>query len=314
MPGESKAGAKITLYVMGEMMGSINRHEGTYIKHGLEDYAQYKQARFLHIKPKGKQNGLCFRATFQPTILVLTGWGHPMPASFLGDPVPGNTPGITVRASRYASFDPRWVLDFNDLINPYIAKSPELVFLDWREITAGNPTLTENNEQKDLHAVETPSNKPISSSIMKDTLVAPGIVTAPKSSDSDLEKLQAAVSSLKQTEATAPAAPKEAPRKWMSRKEWIKQQAEKVEERKVTTITLEETGGELQLRFPGKIEKPVSEILRPHFTFAPNFWKDPVWTAPANRANLILAAKLTKVAGGVVNIEAARVTEIAAIV
>lgn len=303
-------GDKITIYTSSGFMGNICRYQATYVSHGAGKYAQYENSQFLHYIPAGKRKPHSIRGTYHPFILVLRGHGHPNPGDFFGEERQSGS--FSVKESRHSSFAPEWKWEFNAMINPYIEKNPDLVAFDWRH-TKDTCNLIENNERKDLQAVETTVKPETSSSTnMAQTAAAPiAPVTTGPSPQSDEAQLAAAMARLQTEEsASAPAEPK---RKWVPRKQWIAEQAEKTPERKVAIITLEEVDGELQLRFPGSIEKSVSQTLRPAFEFKPQFWKDPVWVGTATRANLVLAAKIVAIGKGESKISPERVKEIAAI-
>jgi len=91
----------------------------------LKPYAQYREAAWLRFKePKQRLAREMVRVN---DVLVLEGWGHPDPADWLGviDEF-GN------KRSRYASCDPRYAVEFDQMINEYLAKSGARVILDRR--------------------------------------------------------------------------------------------------------------------------------------------------------------------------------------
>ena len=127
-----KADQKVTIYTRSEFIGNIVRIEAKLIEHGRRQYAQYENAPFVKYVPKGKRNPRGLQGSFQPYILILEGWGHPEPASWLGD---ADDAGMS--SSRYASHDDRWQSDFDAIINPHI-EGGAVVVADYR-YTAGSP-------------------------------------------------------------------------------------------------------------------------------------------------------------------------------
>jgi hypothetical protein len=123
---------KITVYVTGEFMGNVQKYEGYLIDQGKMKYAQYDNAPFVSFTPKGKKNGVRIVKGYNPYILILKGWNHPEPQSMYGEPSTREN-GVTVRASRYQSFDEGYKRDFNNMIDPYILKNQDILLADYRE-------------------------------------------------------------------------------------------------------------------------------------------------------------------------------------
>lgn len=99
-------------------MGSVIKREATLIEVCKKDYAQYRNVAHITYKPKGKRTNYVTRSAYSPYILVLEGWDHPEPDSFLG---PAKTQGdVVIRESRYLSFDDRYKTDFDNIIDDYI--------------------------------------------------------------------------------------------------------------------------------------------------------------------------------------------------
>jgi len=126
---------KITIYSTSDFMGNVTKIEGTFNDMGQKDYAQYNAAPFITFTPRGKRTAYIKRATYNPYLLVIEGWGHPQPADFLNE---GTTDanGTTVRESRYRSFDDGYKTDFDSIINPYL--SGKDVIMDIRQTVGTN--------------------------------------------------------------------------------------------------------------------------------------------------------------------------------
>ncbi len=122
---------KITVYTTSEFMGNVQKYEGTLIDQGKMKYAQYDNAPFVSFIPKGKRNGCRIVKGYNPYILILKGWNHPEPDGMYGEARQGD--GVTIRESRYASFDDGYKIDFNNVIDKYLADNPGLLIADYRE-------------------------------------------------------------------------------------------------------------------------------------------------------------------------------------
>lgn len=124
---------KITVYTTSEFMGTVQKYEGTLIDHGHMIYAQYDQAPFVSFTPKRKRNGIRIVKGYNPYILILKGWDHPEPEDMFGNSAGRLSNGVTIKESKYSSFDDGYKIDFNNVIDPYIAKNPAVLLADYRE-------------------------------------------------------------------------------------------------------------------------------------------------------------------------------------
>ena len=116
---------KITVYTTSEFMGTVQRYEGTLIEQG----AQYENAPFVSFIPKGKRNGV----RIVKYILILKGWNHPEPEDMFGNSLGRFSNGVMIKESKYSSFDDGYKIDFNNVIDKYIAENPALLLADYRE-------------------------------------------------------------------------------------------------------------------------------------------------------------------------------------
>jgi hypothetical protein len=111
---------KVTIYSTSDFMGNVVKTEATLISISKKDYAQYKDCPQVTFLPKGKRKGgYCLRATYDPYLLVIEGWGHPEPADLFNEGVKSET-GLTVKHSRYMSFDKGYKTDFDQVINEHL--------------------------------------------------------------------------------------------------------------------------------------------------------------------------------------------------
>ena len=123
------APVKVTVYVCGGF--GYSKVEATEFSSELAPYAQYKSAVRYEYKPKGKRKMLGFVQSYQPSLLVLDGCGHPDPADAMTAPSVSET-GMVVSQSRHLSFDPAYAAGFSSMINAYIAKGGVTVVADYR--------------------------------------------------------------------------------------------------------------------------------------------------------------------------------------
>lgn len=120
----------VTLYVTGGF--GVSRIEGKLIEHGRKKHAQYDAAAYVHILPKGKRKPIGYITGYKPSFLILAGHGHPEPDTGFVEKDIGDT-GMVCKASRYASFDPRYQSEFDAMIAAYLADKPGIVVADYRE-------------------------------------------------------------------------------------------------------------------------------------------------------------------------------------
>jgi hypothetical protein len=101
------------LYLANEFMGNIVRRDCRTVRITVGvQYAQYPNAIKVEYMPKGARNRRGFYLTYKPFLVVLSAKDAIDPASMLGAPTPGGSPGVSVAMSRYSSFDSRWESDF----------------------------------------------------------------------------------------------------------------------------------------------------------------------------------------------------------
>lgn len=124
---------KITIYTTSEFMGTVQRYEGTLIDQGRMKYAQYENAPFVSFIPKKKRNGIRIVKGYNPYILILKGWDHPEPEDMFGNSKGEVRNGVTIKKSKYSSFDDGYKTDFNNVIDRYIADNPTVLLADYRE-------------------------------------------------------------------------------------------------------------------------------------------------------------------------------------
>lgn len=122
-------GPKVTIYTRSEFIGNVVAIRARLLGHGRKAYAQYDQAPYVRYVEKGKRTVRGIVQGYNPYILIVEGWDTPEPDSMMGESKSGNVPGCTIRQSRYASFDPGWVKDFEAVL----AKSSVNVIADYRD-------------------------------------------------------------------------------------------------------------------------------------------------------------------------------------
>ncbi len=118
-----KCEGRVTIYTLG--MFGYNKAEGTKLEVTIKPYAQYPVAAMIVFVPKGKRKNRCFVDSNNPSTVILEGWGHPDPASWL-KPTDGGS------ISRYSSYSPEWVREFNVFFAEYLAKEAPKVLADYR--------------------------------------------------------------------------------------------------------------------------------------------------------------------------------------
>ena len=123
---------KVTLFKPNSLMGNIQKIEGTLIDHGFMEWAQYKKAPFVEIRPKRKRRGFRFVEGYRPYYLILEGWNLDLnPDSMYGE-VQTSEKGIDFQESRYSSFNENWTKDFDKKVDILIQKGLVKVVADYR--------------------------------------------------------------------------------------------------------------------------------------------------------------------------------------
>lgn len=101
---------KVTIYISG-MIG-VTATEARLVAHGRKQYAQYKDAPFIHFKPKGKRKVRGWCEGYKPFAVVVEGWGHPAPPSPWVEE-PSGVEGLFIRKGKYSGYDSGYETDFN---------------------------------------------------------------------------------------------------------------------------------------------------------------------------------------------------------
>lgn len=127
---------KVTIYLKGQMTSAITKIEAKLVAHGTKPYAQHPEAPYVQFIPKGKRLPREVHEGYKPFVLILDGVGHPDPDGIF-DPARTTTSSyptgdVTIQRSRYLSADPRWMTDFNAMINTYLENSGAVVIGDYR--------------------------------------------------------------------------------------------------------------------------------------------------------------------------------------
>jgi hypothetical protein len=121
----------VTYYYKSEFGMGINKIEGKLVNIGFEKYAQYNDAFFVTLIPKGKKTALKFRQTYNPFAIVIAGLGHPNPDDTFE--VVKEESDVIVSKSKHSSFSENWILEFNAKMNKYIESQKAAIIADVRE-------------------------------------------------------------------------------------------------------------------------------------------------------------------------------------
>lgn len=123
---------RVTIYLRGEFFGNIHRIEASAYAVEVGRYAQYPAAVHCAFRPKGCRRVRGTAQGYEPSLLILDGWGHPEPASMMTEPE-STSSGTVVQVSRYMSCSPEWQSDFDAMIGAYLVEHPEVtVVADYR--------------------------------------------------------------------------------------------------------------------------------------------------------------------------------------
>lgn len=145
---------RATIYKKGGL--GMVKVEVSQVSTELTPYAQYQAAVRVRYTAKGKRTEVGYVDTYQPTTLVLDGWGHPAPDSIWDEATRRvDDQGTGTVRGRYTACDPRWQKDFDRMIAAYIARTGAKVLRDFRGHNAHDP-MAEANALAD--AVSSPPN------------------------------------------------------------------------------------------------------------------------------------------------------------
>lgn len=129
---------KVTLYFRGEMMGNYHKVEARAYFAGTTKHAQYPAAVQFAWVPKGSRAARGQVQTFQPSLVILDGHGHPDPAPMMGEKE--DQGGVTVQRGRHSSCSPEWTSEFNEMIDAHIVATGACVLADFRKHNPNVPT------------------------------------------------------------------------------------------------------------------------------------------------------------------------------
>ena len=116
---------RVTIYYQSGI-GNIESVEAKLVSYGTKKWAQYSSAPYVEFIPKKARKVRKIQQSYKPSLLIVSGWGQPKPASLFGAPVDGC--GCVVSRGRYSSCDPRWREDFDALM----AAEDVLIIADYR--------------------------------------------------------------------------------------------------------------------------------------------------------------------------------------
>ena len=120
---------KCTLYTTGGMFG-VQKYEITLKEYGLIlEYAQYKNVPYIKGIIKGKRLIQHFSKAYKPFMLLVDGWNQP---DTLDPFTHEKSDNFYVSKSKYSCFDDRYLIDFNNYINPLIDNNTLKVIVDYR--------------------------------------------------------------------------------------------------------------------------------------------------------------------------------------
>jgi len=123
---------KVTYYFQGEFGMGIRKVEGRLVDIEVRKWAQYSCSPSIKMIPKRKRLIREYRQTYKPFFLVLDGYGHPdLDDGYIK--LESSVPGVTVKKSKYTSFDPRWKEEAGSTLDQYLQESGSKIIADYRE-------------------------------------------------------------------------------------------------------------------------------------------------------------------------------------
>ena len=113
---------KATLYLRNFILG-YTKIEVREVRHWLGKHAQYEKAVHAEFIEKRKRKRVGIVETYQPSLVILDGWGHP------ALPSPFDSAGH----NRHVASDAKaWQKEFNEFLSQYLQESPVKVLADYR--------------------------------------------------------------------------------------------------------------------------------------------------------------------------------------
>src|SRR5690606_15023938 len=127
--------AGVTFYALGGF--GYRRTEARSLALRVAPYAQYPYALHVTFTERGKRKVLGFVET-SPRLIVLANYGHPTPPNAMTNERVTQSDGCQIRTSqsRWTCFAPEWAYEFDRIIDPYLARNPELLLADYRGFDA----------------------------------------------------------------------------------------------------------------------------------------------------------------------------------
>lgn len=122
---------RVTIYLLGEFLSTVQKIECTKWDVRRVKYAQYNDAVRTTFVQKGKRKAYQKTDGYRPFVLVLEGWGHLDPESGFTTIQAGS--GVTASQSKYLAHSDGYAKDFNAQIAAHIEKTGAKVLADHRE-------------------------------------------------------------------------------------------------------------------------------------------------------------------------------------
>lgn len=121
---------KVTLYFRGETMGNIHKIEARAFSTRLRPWAQFSSSVEVRFLKKGARRVLGFIQSYQPSLVILDGWGHPDPAPIFGPAVQRN--GVEISRGRHSACSPEWSTEFDAMLAAHVAEKGAKILHDFR--------------------------------------------------------------------------------------------------------------------------------------------------------------------------------------
>lgn len=124
-----------TVFTMGGFGAS--KREVRNVKVETGKYAQYDKAYFVTFTEKGKRKAVCNVLYYKPFLLITRASVSLTPDDPF-TPVETSVPGVSVKRTRFSSFDPAYEAEFKTKAKTFAAANPGMVLfsLGFEEATA----------------------------------------------------------------------------------------------------------------------------------------------------------------------------------
>ena len=129
---------RVTLYLIDSLLqGGYLQIEASRAQVRRVAYAQYNTAVELTYRPKRARHDRQIMQTFQPTLVILEGWGHFQPDEYYTPGTVHEGQHCTVTQGAFRGCAGEWRSEFTAMLDAYVAETGAKVVRDYRGANVG---------------------------------------------------------------------------------------------------------------------------------------------------------------------------------